>query len=97
MSRISPWLLGLLFLGLMIGGVAMAARESYRASPEASSGAIAVAGAWMTHSLLDWDWEMPAVTMLAIVCAGALIALADRGSPVRSRNPPRAERVGATR
>ena len=88
---------GLLFLGLLIGGVAASAREAYRASPEASAGAIAVAGAWMTHSLLDWDWEMPAVTMLAIVCAGALIALADRGAAVSSRTPSRAERAGAAR
>jgi hypothetical protein len=90
-------LVGLLFLGLLIGGVALSAREAYRASAEASAGAIAVVGAWMTHSLLDWDWEMPAVTMLAIVCAGALIALADRGAAVSSRSPRRAERAGAAR
>lgn len=88
---------GLLLLGLLIGGVAAAAREAYRASPETSSGAIAVAGAWLTHSLLDWDWEMPAVAMLAIVCAGALIALADRGAAVSSRSPSRAERAAAAR
>jgi O-Antigen ligase len=76
-------LVGLLFLALLLGGVAFAAREAYRAAPDASSGAIAVAGAWMTHSLLDWDWEMPAVTMAALVCAGALIARAERAGAAR--------------
>jgi hypothetical protein len=90
-------IVGLLFLALLIGGVAGAARGAYRAAPDASSGAIAVAAAWMTHSLLDWDWEMPAVTMAAIVCAGALIAVADRGTAVSSRSSPRAERAGAAR
>jgi hypothetical protein len=91
-------LVGLLFLGLLLGGVAAAARQAYRVAPDASTGAIAVAAAWMTHSLLDWDWEMPAVTLAAIVCAGALIAAADRGSPVSyPRRPRQVERAGAAR
>jgi len=75
--------------------VAMAARGAYRAGPDASAGAIGVVTAWFTHCLLDWDWEMPAVTLAAIVCAGALIAAADRGVAVSPRRPRRAERAGA--
>jgi hypothetical protein len=90
-------LVGLLFLALFVGGVAAAAREAHRASPDASAGATAVVAAWFTHSLLDWDWEMPAVTLAAIVCAGALIAAADRGAAVSPRRPRRAERAGAAR
>jgi hypothetical protein len=90
-------IVGLSFLGLLVGGVAAAARRAYRIAPEASAGATAVAAAWMTHSLLDWDWEMPAVTLTAIVCAGALIAAADRSGAVSSRRPRRVERAGAVR
>jgi hypothetical protein len=90
-------IVGLGFLGLMLGGVAACARRAYRLAPEASAGAAAVAAAWMTHSLLDWDWEMPAVTLMAIVCAGALIALADRGAAVSSRRSRPAERAEAAR
>ena len=90
-------LVGLLALGLMLGGVAACARRAYLLAPEASAGAAAVAAAWMVHSLLDWDWEMPAVTLMAIACAGALIAAADRGAAVSPRRPRRAEPAGAAR
>ena len=30
--------------------------------------------AWATHAAIDWDSEMPAVTLLAILLAGALMA-----------------------
>jgi O-antigen ligase len=88
---------GLLALGVMLGGVGACARRAYRLAPEASAGAAAVAAAWMTHSLLDWDWELPAVTLMAIACAGALIAAADRGAAVSPPRPRRAERAGAAR
>jgi O-antigen ligase len=38
----------------------------------------AVAGAafvvFVVHSGLDWDWEMPVVTLAALGCAGAALA-----------------------
>ena len=39
---------------------------------------------------LDWDWEMPAVTLIAIVLAGSLLALAESGGgrAVRRRERP---------
>ncbi len=90
-------IVGLAFLLLMLGGVAACARRAYRLAPEASAGAAAVAAAWMTHSLLDWDWEMPAVTLMAIVCAGSLVAAAERGAAVSRRPPRRAEPAEAAR
>ena len=36
---------------------------------------------WAFHTGLDWDWEMPAVTLLAIVIAGALIAQSEQPAP----------------
>jgi hypothetical protein len=29
---------------------------------------------WAAHSAIDWDWEMPAVTLVAAVLAGHLLA-----------------------
>ncbi len=48
------------------------------------------AGAYVAllfHSGLDWDWEMPAVTLTALCCAAALLAASRRPAP--SPLPPR--------
>jgi hypothetical protein len=29
---------------------------------------------WLAHAAYDWDWELPAVTLPALVCAGAILA-----------------------
>jgi hypothetical protein len=31
------------------------------------------------HACLDWDWEMPALTLVAVACAGALLSAAGAG------------------
>jgi hypothetical protein len=41
-----------------------------------ASGPIAGCVVYLTHAPLDWDWQMPAVTLVAIALAGALLALA---------------------
>ncbi len=33
---------------------------------------------WLIHASIDWDWQLPAVTLPAVVLAGALIAAAER-------------------
>jgi len=40
-------------------------------------GAAAASTVWLLHSSIDWDWEMPAVTLPALVLAGALIAASE--------------------
>jgi O-Antigen ligase/Tetratricopeptide repeat len=50
----------------------------------AAGGAFA---AYAAHASVDWDWEMPAVTLAGLFCAVALGALAD--------NDRRASRLGA--
>jgi hypothetical protein len=72
--------LGLVGFGLLlafVGGVGWAAREARRVAPVVAGGPIAGCIVWLAHSPLDWDWEMPAVTLIALVLAGAVIALAD--------------------
>jgi hypothetical protein len=68
-------LVGLALLAAFLAGVGIAARAAYRVAPGAAAGAIAGCVVWLAHSPLDWDWEMPAVTLIAVVLAGSLLAL----------------------
>ena len=70
-------LVGLALLAAFLAGVGVAARAAYRVAPGAAAGAIAGCVVWLAHSPLDWDWEMPAVTLIAVVLAGSLLALAE--------------------
>jgi O-antigen ligase len=71
---------GLVFLGMMIGGVALAARRALHVDAARAAGPAAAVLAWFLHASIDWDWQLPAVTLPAIVLAGALIVLADSPS-----------------
>ncbi len=48
--------------------------------------------AFLAHAAVDWDWQMPAVTLLALFSAAALIAAA-RGRNQRSVASRRAARI----
>ena len=39
-----------------------------------AAGASAAMLAWFLHASIDWDWQLPAVTLPAVVLAGALIS-----------------------
>jgi uncharacterized membrane protein len=80
---IIPLLVGLALLGLFLGGVAAAARRTGRAAPGAAA-ALAVYGA---HSAIDWDWELPALTLVAVVLAGAVLAAAERPAQLAQQRP----------
>ncbi|HET9101951.1 MAG TPA: hypothetical protein VFN55_01255, partial [Solirubrobacteraceae bacterium] len=76
---------GLALLAVFLAGVALAARDALRRAPAAAAGAVAAVTAYFAHSPLDWDWQMPAVTLIAIVLIGALVALpALSGSAART-------------
>jgi hypothetical protein len=64
-------------LMLFLGGVAAAAVQAHRLDRVPAAGPIAVVVVWALHSGVDWDWELPAVTLFALVSAGLLIARAD--------------------
>ncbi len=65
----------------VLTGIALAARRSLRSAPAtgpaATAGLIAALVTYLAHSPLDWDWQMPAVTLIAIALAGAMIAAAE--------------------
>jgi O-antigen ligase len=61
------------FLGIPLVALARRGREPIAAA------AAAVYVAYLAHAALDWDWEMPAVTLTAIACGGSLVAAAGSG------------------
>ncbi len=86
-------LVGAALLLTFVGGVAFAAWRAMRLRPELAAGPIAALVVYVVHAPLDWDWQMPAVTLVAIALAGQVIALA-QSSPRRSASEwrrPRAE------
>jgi hypothetical protein len=83
-------LVGLAALALFIGGAAVAARNAYRARPGLVAGWVAAVLVWAVHAGLDWDWEMPAVSGLALLLGAALIAWSDADGAERTRPPDRA-------
>ena len=69
---------GLLAFAVLLAGMLLAARDALRRDPAAAAGATAAALAWLLHASIDWDWQLPAVTLPAIVLAGALVVIAER-------------------
>ncbi len=74
-------LVGLALLAAFLAGVGLAARDAYRAAPAQAAGPIAGFVVYVAHAPLDWDWQMPAVTLVALVLAGALLALGEPAAP----------------
>jgi O-antigen ligase len=68
-------LMGVLGLGLFLGGAGAAARIAVRRSRSAAAGPVAACTVFLAHAAIDWDWQLPGVTLPAIVMAGALVAL----------------------
>jgi hypothetical protein len=70
-------LVGLLALALLVGGVIAAVRAALLRSAAAAAGPSAALLAWFLHASIDWDWQLPAVSLPAIVLAGAIVAIAE--------------------
>jgi hypothetical protein len=90
-------LVGLAALGLFMLALLAAAVSALGIDRTAALGPAAVLLTWAFHAGLDWDWEMPAVTLPALACAGFVIALADGGAqPPRSNSAKRRRAVLAS-
>jgi O-antigen ligase len=74
---------GVAMLLALLLGVTAAARRELLSGSMVAPGAIAALVVYLAHSPLDWDWQMPAVTLIAAVLAGTLLA----GVPERRRRP----------
>jgi hypothetical protein len=93
-------IVGLLAFGIMVAGVAVAARRALRRDPAMAAGWCAALLAWFLHASIDWDWQLPAVTLPAVALAGALVALGEAPAISAERSPgpaARAQRAPARR
>jgi peptidoglycan/LPS O-acetylase OafA/YrhL len=79
-------LVGLALLALIVGSAGLAARRLGREDAALAAGPSAALVAWLLHASVDWDWQVPAVTGVAAILAGLIVARAGSRSP-----PPRAE------
>jgi O-antigen ligase len=78
LAELGPLGLALLLCAL---AVPLAAARAARRNPLAA-GALGAYVAFLVHAGIDWDWEMPAVTVAALACGVALL-LAARGTGER--------------
>jgi O-antigen ligase len=70
-------IVGLALLAAFLAGIVLAARRAIRTAPNLAAGLTAGVVVWAAHCAVDWDWEMPAVTLLALLLAGGLLALCE--------------------
>jgi len=84
LAELGPLGLILLLFGL---GIPLAAGIRARGHPlvPAACGAYS---AYLVHAIADWDWEVPAVTVSAIMCGGALLLAGRRYARVRPLTTP---------
>lgn len=83
----------LLGLGALTLLLLAAARNARRLDgPAAQRGAavalLAADVAYLVHSFYDWDWNIPAVTLPAVLFIGALAGAGRRGVAARDEDPP---------
>jgi hypothetical protein len=67
-------LAGFALLCAVFVSVALAARSVHARDPGLAAGPIAGLTLWALHAAIDWDWEMPALTLVAVACAGLLLS-----------------------
>lgn len=72
LAELGPFGLLVLFV-LLVLPLAAAVRVRHRPYVAAAFGAYV---AYLVHAAADWDWELPAVTMTALICAAALLVSA---------------------
>jgi tetratricopeptide (TPR) repeat protein len=89
LSELGPVGLTLLVLALALPVAGALAARHRRLVPAAFGAYVA----FLAHAAIDWDWEVPAVTLSALVVGGALLVAA-RGEHARVV-PPQARLAGA--
>jgi hypothetical protein len=68
---------GLALLLTFVAGMAVAAVRAMRARPALAAGPVAALVVYLVHAPLDWDWQMPALSLVAFVLAGMVLALGE--------------------
>jgi O-antigen ligase len=85
LAEVGPVGLALLIAALSVPLVVAARRRS---ALTATAGSAYVA--FLAHAALDWDWQLPAVTVAALICAAVVLAAS---RPLASRDRPHARRA----
>jgi len=76
---------GVLLLGLALGAMTVAPARHGVAERPARGLALALTTAWLLHALIDWDWQLPVVTLWLFALGGAALA---RPAPTEPRARP---------
>ncbi len=58
----------------------LAARDALRREGRRAAGAVAALAVFGVHAGLDWDWEMPALALTALLLAARLAGASDVSS-----------------
>jgi hypothetical protein len=69
-------IVGLALLAALLGAVGICVARVYAVDPVLAAGPAAALAVWLLHATVDWDWEMPGITLVAIMLAGAMIGRA---------------------
>jgi hypothetical protein len=93
-------LVGLALLVATFAGAILAAREALRADRALAAGPAAALLVWALHSGIDWDWQIPALTGVAVTLVGLTLARAEcaaaaAGESAASRRPGQPRRAPA--
>jgi O-Antigen ligase len=91
LAELGPAGLGLLLAALATPVAALRRRVRHPATTAAGAGY----GAFLVHAALDWDWEIPLVTLVALAAGVSLVVLARRPERIHTWLPPRALVVAA--
>jgi len=78
--------LGPVGLALLVAAFAVPFVVAVRHRSPLGATACAAYGAFVVHAALDWDWELPVVTVSALVC-GAAVVVAARAGETRAPAP----------
>lgn len=84
--------LGLVGLALLLGGILAAGIGVARRirGPERGlyAAVLCVGGVWAIHAGVDWDWQMPAVTLPVFALGGAALARRSEAAAALAVRPP---------
>jgi hypothetical protein len=72
---------GLAFLVIFLGGVASAGRRALASGSRLAVGACATCIVWLLHAAIDWDLQVPGVTLPALILAAGLLAASEPRAP----------------
>jgi hypothetical protein len=86
--------IGFLFLLAFLAGTAAAVVRLHRIAPGPATALAGGLAAWAVHAGLDWDWEMPAVTLPALALGAAAIAWSEELSGRPAWREQEADLVG---